>query len=247
MTFAFQVRRIVSFGRYAVGRTVWYGCGLGAVVVLLFQATRWLQDGSWTSMPLNSAFVWIALRVPSAPTVDAFLHWNVNPSSWIGLHTLTEMPTVVALLIGALLGLIISANGFQGRRRLAVLRKVEDWHRTRIDRRRDTIELALDAVASDSESNPASTPRSVSNSSDITSIDRDVLRWLAMNGADERLNTLEVMVRNLKHFAPELNLSTSTLAARGFITSIAGHFQLADNGRALCIEQGWTMPVPRRN
>jgi hypothetical protein len=173
-------------------------------------------------MPLKDALVAIDIRLPASATVDAFLGWILHPASWLGLHQLLMVtPTAFAFLIVALIGVIVAA---QGRRA-----------RGQPDR------------AGSSRSLPVDPPASVARlERGLGALEGDILRWLAMNEADDRLNTADVMCRHLKHEPAQVRAGLTLLAQGEFVHCRGPHHRLSTRGHAYCFEQGWTMAVPRR-
>jgi hypothetical protein len=74
---------------------------------------------------------------------------------------------------------------------------------------------------------------------DVTPIEQDILRWLAMNESDARLTGRDVIHRNLGHPATNLEDAVLTLVGRRFITLIGGCLVFSERGRLYCIDAGW--------
>ena len=214
--------RVWRFSLYALGRTLAFSGSIAAMGVLLFQALRWLQQGRWTPMPLKDAFVAIDIRLPASAPVDAFLGWVLHPASWLGLHRLVLItPTAFACLIVALLGVIVAARGRSSR---------SEPDRTAAPR---FLPMAPREAAARLEGG-------------LGALEADILRWLAMNEADDRLNTADVMCRHLKHDPAAIRAGLSLLVHGDFVQCRGPHHRLSTRGHAYCFDQGWTMALPAR-
>lgn len=114
--------------------------------------------------------------------------------------------------------------------------QVTEWPRTR--RFGDEAHPVYDA-----ESVLRSTNRRIT--ADVTPVERDIVRWLAMNEAVPHLTVQDVVRRNLGCPATDLEGAVATLVDRGFITLIGGRLVLLKRGRLYCIEAPWTVSASR--
>lgn len=241
-----QTRRTVGSSAHVAGKVIFYAGCLGAGGVLLFQSAEWLQDGRWSSLPLMDSMSWLALHSVDTPTALAFMNWIDRPSSWYGLHYLMAiMPTSLTLAIIGFLGSLISDWGIVTRRRAQERMRdavLESSHRRDSGNRPSS---HLDADFRDSGVHGFSSPISQYIGAVLAPVEQDIMRWLAINDADQHANSLDLITRHLEYPPAEIKHGVAKLSGQGFIASSGGHLQLSERGRSYCIEEGWTVSVRR--
>jgi hypothetical protein len=152
------------------------------------------------------------------------------------------LPTVIAFGLMAMLGMVTSDCG------RVLWRQADELLRERGLEPRDratggAIHATHENVLSALGASMAATGRQVA--AELAPVERDVLRWLAMNEFDSHLAVLEVMLRHLEHRPTDIEDAVSTLVARGFIAHLGGSLKLTERGRSYCIDAGWTMATRR--
>jgi hypothetical protein len=230
-----KVRRSIGSIVQLLGRGVSYLFAAGALAVIGVQATDWLRDGHWTSMSTADGVLWVTLRAPISTESASVASWVHNPTTWLGLHSLVStIPLALSLfgvgLVGMLLGdwgrtvrfnaeqLIWSENHF-------VAHQVGPFSRT--------------VPAAGGTPSPALLEAQLSDASH--SLERDILRWLAVNGTDKSVSTASAMARHLAKPVAAIDASLATLQRFQYVLVSDHSAALTERGRTYCVGQGWTM------
>jgi hypothetical protein len=188
-------------------------------------------QAQWTPFSALDLLAWTAERVISPEQAAECLHWVQSPGSWLGLHSLMEASAAPApLLVIWLAGMLTRDWG----RVIRIRAEREIW-----DERH-----GLGSPRSESQFGVSQVRRPgpvIALTSAITTVERDILRWLAVNGADNAVNTETAMARHLGRSAAEIRHGFDGLIARRYVLIENGRARLAAEGTTYCVEQGWTM------
>jgi hypothetical protein len=221
-----------------VGRCISYGGVAVAAVALAFQCITWLRDGHWTSLRVSDVLLWSALQVSARTDSIGLMSWVQSPSSWLGLHYLASAtPLVFALLAIGIIGMLV---GDWGRVIRALAERALYDQRSALASRSRLMEGPLPALLDATFSSDQPGGHSGADSA-LTAPERDILRWLAINGADRAVATVEAMARHLGLSAPIIDAGLLALVRGGYATNVAGRAALSERGASYCVEQGWTM------
>ena len=233
MTRMLGIKRLVGWSALFVGQAVWYAGTAAAAAIFLSQIMQWLHDGQWASISVSDTLLRVALLTSSAADSVDLSSWIYAPKSWIGLQELvTVTPAIAALLAIAVVGALLAGWG-RGARALAN-RAIHDTKRSE--------KLADFSYATINSAAQAGLPPS---NTTLTNAERDILRWLALNGNDATVLTAEAMGRHLRYPALEITSAIASLVRRGYATNAAGRAELSGLGLLFCVDQGWTMATPR--
>ena len=240
MTRTLAIKRSAGRLIQILGNDIWYGALLAAAAALLVQTISWLRSGHLSSLSVLDAILWSAQqRTATAAALD-LISWVYRPSVWLGLHFLVSMtPLVVALVVLGVIGKLIGNRG-RAVRMAAELAIFDERNGFKVsnpwigDANRDVPDTTF-----------ASGPtRNLSNGEDtLTEPERDILRWLAVNGADGAVTTPEVMARNLGLSALAIDVALVELTRGGYATHASGRAELLERGVMYCVNRGWTMAV----
>jgi len=229
---------------HIVGKSIGVAGYCGAGGVLVVQCGQWLHYGQWTSLSLMDSVSWIAPHLVEASAALAFQDWSGNPASWFGLHrVMVLLPTALALALVGLLGTMLSDWGIVTRRRAyEAIREARAVSSPRESVYQSSI---LDAEFKDFRAK--ATPPKISQHLDslLAPVEQDILRWLAINDADQHANSLKLLARHLDYPPADFRHGVSKLADQDFITVSRGHLQLSERGRSYCIESSWTISMRR--
>ena len=73
---------------------------LFAPCVLAIQAIFGLKSGTWPSVSLADALLWVNVLLSSPNEYGAFSAWLAAPKSWIGVHKILVFTPIAAAVAG---------------------------------------------------------------------------------------------------------------------------------------------------
>lgn len=79
----------------------------------------------------------------------------------------------------------------------------------------------------------------------LAPVEQDIMRWLAINGSDDRANSLDLIARHIEYPAEAIKYGVARLSDQGFIALTRGRLHLSARGNAYCVEAGWAASLRR--
>ena len=85
---------------------------LFAPCVLAIQAVFGLKSGTWPSVSLADALLWVNVLLSSPNEHGAFSAWLTAPKSWIGVHKILVLTPIAAAVAGLGFLLVLASTFF---------------------------------------------------------------------------------------------------------------------------------------